>query len=134
MFLRIPLLQIQNNFCYRFAISNKHQILSTHFDETFCGNLVNNFDCRAFRLFETVTGSRIIKINLKTNSAILWYTQAWIIRPLQIHNNFQNSLAVSNKHRSFIRFERSFLSLLVSFRFGYEYQIEYEYDFRISNQ
>ena len=25
---------------------------------------------------------------LKTISAILWYTQAWIIRPLQIHNNF----------------------------------------------
>ena len=32
-----------------FAIPNKHQILSTHFDETFCGNLVNNFDCRAFK-------------------------------------------------------------------------------------
>ena len=69
------------------------QILSIHFDETFCGNLVNNFDCQAFNLFETMTGSRI------TTIAILWYAQAWIISPLQIHNNFKNPLAIPNKHR-----------------------------------
>ena len=39
-FLRILILQIQNNFYNRFAIPNKHQILSIHFDETFCGNSV----------------------------------------------------------------------------------------------
>ena len=39
-FLRILLLQIQNNFYNRFASPNKHQILSIHFDETFCGNSV----------------------------------------------------------------------------------------------
>ena len=63
-FLRIPLLQIQNNFYNRPLIPNKHQILSIYFDETFCGNLVNNFDCRAFSLFETVTGSRITTIDI----------------------------------------------------------------------
>ena len=47
-FLRIPLLQIQNNFCNRFAIPIKHHILSIHCDETFCGNVVNNFDCRVY--------------------------------------------------------------------------------------
>ena len=39
-FLRILLLQIQNNFYNRFAILNQHQILSIHFDETFCGKSV----------------------------------------------------------------------------------------------
>ena len=49
-----------SKFAYnRFAFPNKHQILSVRFDETFCGNSVNNFDCRAFSLFENVTGSRI---------------------------------------------------------------------------
>ena len=81
-FLKIPLLQIPNNFYNRFAIPNKHQILSIRFDETFCGNLVNNFDCRALSLFQTVPGSRI-----KTH-VILCYAQAWRIHPLQIHNNF----------------------------------------------
>ena len=80
--LRIPLPQIQNNFCNRVAFPNKHQILSICFYETFCGNSVNNFDCRAFSLFETVTGSR------NKTLAILWYAQAWRIRPLQIHTNF----------------------------------------------
>ena len=31
-----------------------------------------------------------------------WYAQAWRIRPLQIHNNFQNPLAIPNKHRIFL--------------------------------
>ena len=58
---------------------------------------MNNFDGRAFSLFETVavTGSRIKTL------ALLWYAQAWRIRPLQIHNNFSNGLAVPNKHRIF---------------------------------
>ena len=74
---------------------NKLQILSTRFDEAFCENSVNNFDCRACSLFETVASSRIKTI------AILWYAQAWRIRPLQIHNNFQNPLDIPNKHRIF---------------------------------
>ena len=32
---------------------------------------------------------------------ILWYAQACRIRPLQIHNNFRNRLAIPNKHRIF---------------------------------
>ena len=47
-FLRIILLQIKNNVYNRFALLNKHQILSIRFDEASCGNSVNNFDCRAF--------------------------------------------------------------------------------------
>ena len=94
-FQRIILLQIQNNFYNRFALLNKHQIFSIRFNEAFCGNSVNNFDCRAFSLFETVAGNRMKTI------AILWYAQAWRIRPPQIHNNFQNCLAIPNKHRIF---------------------------------
>ena len=66
-FLRIPLPQIQNNFYNHFAFPNKHQILSTRFDENFCGNLVKNSYCRAFSLFETESGSQIKTV------AILWY-------------------------------------------------------------
>ena len=56
----------------------------------FCGNSVNKFECRAFSLFETVTRGSQMK-----TLAILWYAQAWIIRPLQIHNNFLESLGYS---------------------------------------
>ena len=35
---------------------SEHQTLSMRFDETSCGNSVNNFDCQAFSLLETVTG------------------------------------------------------------------------------
>ena len=56
---------------------------------------MNNFDCQAFSLFETVAGSGIKTI------AILWYAQEWRIRPLQIHNNFQNPLVIINKHLIF---------------------------------
>ena len=48
-------------------------------------------------LFETVTGSRI-----KTN--VPWfYGMHWAcrIRPLQIHDNFRNRLAIPNKHLIF---------------------------------
>ena len=69
--------------------------VSIHFDETFCENSVDNSDCRTFGLFETVVSSRI-----KT-TVILWYAQAWRIHPLQIHNNFQNRLAILNNHRIF---------------------------------
>ena len=51
-FLRIILLQIRNNFYNRFALLNKHQILSMRFDENLCGNSAHNFDCRAFNLFD----------------------------------------------------------------------------------
>ena len=43
-------LQIQNNLQNRFLFPNKHLILSKRFNETFCGNSLNNFDCRAFSL------------------------------------------------------------------------------------
>ena len=68
-------------------------------------HLTLNFDCRAFSLFETVTGSRI-----KTIAAILWY-------PLQIHNNFYNRLVIPNKHRIsvLIRFKISFLQQFVKY-------------------
>ena len=69
--------------------------VSIHFDKTFCEYSVNNSDCQAFSLFETVAGSRIKTI------VILWYAQAWRIHPLQIHSNFQNRLAILNNHRIF---------------------------------
>ena len=95
-FLRIPLLQIQNKFYNRFAIPNKHQILSVHFDEAFCGKLVNNFDCRAFSLFETVAGSRI-----KTH-AILQYAQAQLFCHLANEHYLWNRSTFLKKHQIII--------------------------------
>ena len=66
----------------RLTFLKKHQILSIDLIEDFSRNSVNISDCRAFSLFETVTGS-----GLKT-VVILWYTQACRFRPLQIQNNF----------------------------------------------
>ena len=51
--------KFQNVFYDRFAFPNKHQIISIRFDESLCGNSVNNSDCRAFSLFGTETGSGI---------------------------------------------------------------------------
>ena len=64
-------------FYNRFAFLKKHQMLSLRFDETFCWNSVTNVDYRF-----TVTSSGIKTL------AILWYAQAWRIRPLQIYNIF----------------------------------------------
>ena len=41
---------------------NKHQILSIDLMEDFSQNSVNISDCRAFSLFETVTGSLISQV------------------------------------------------------------------------
>ena len=99
-------LQMQNNDYNHIAFLNKHQILSTRFNVAFCGNSVNKFDCRAFGLFKTVTRGSHIK-----TLAILWYAQAWSIRPLQIHDNFLESLGYSKQTwHLLIRFKRSFLS------------------------
>ena len=98
--------EITFRITFKFAFLNKHQILSTRLDVALRGNSVNKFDCRAFSLFETMTrGSQIETV------AILWYAQAWRIRPQQIHNNFLESLGYS-KQRWYllIRFKSRFLS------------------------
>ena len=96
---RICALQIQNNFENRFLFPNNLQLVSKRFNETFCGNLVNNFDCRAFSLFETVTGSRIRKGTLQLN---LWYAQA--VKEFVHYKSaiiFRIHLAIPTEHRIF---------------------------------
>ena len=72
----------------------RHQI-TIGLIEDFSRNSVNISDCRAFSLFETVTGSRIYK-----DHCDFVVCTSFRIRPLQIHNNFQNHLAIPNKHNA----------------------------------
>ena len=56
--------------------------------------------------------------------AILWYAQAWRIRPLQIHNNFFESLGYSKQTwHLLIRFKRSLLSQKVSSTCRFQYSM-----------
>ena len=79
---------------------------SIRFDETFCGNSVNNLrwtmpgeqfdeEGRAFSLFDTAPWPEVGLGPLR------FIAQACRIRALQIHNNFSNRLAILKKHRIF---------------------------------
>ena len=61
--LRICPQEIQSNFYNRFLVPNKHQISSVRFDNTFCGNSVNNLDVRwAFSLVDWDLAGRQIRL------------------------------------------------------------------------
>ena len=90
------------------SIAKSYRILSLGLHEVFCGNSVNISDCRAFSLFEAVTGSLITNYfvvctssknsSTTTGQRSVRYAQVRIFRQLENQHNFWNRLTFLNKH------------------------------------